>query len=119
MKAERTFEILEQELNNAKRLLIGAIEHIEMYDDGMAEWLGEARNATSNTIHDRSCMECDESFCSSQFSGSASDVRVFLAETLPCYDRENGDDDFLYIASADDIERCAFALWRKFIANTD
>jgi len=45
---------------------------------------------------------------------SAADVRVFLAESLPCYGREIGDEDFLFIASADDIEKCAFALWRKF-----
>ena len=68
-----------------------------------------------NLIHDGSCMECGESFCSSRLSGSAADVRVFIAENLPCYDRKNGDDDFFYIASANDIEKCAFALWKKFI----
>ena len=41
---------------------------------------------------------------------SAADIRVFLANALPCYDSEDRD-DFIYIVKAEDIERVAITLY--------
>lgn len=42
---------------------------------------------------------------------SAADIRVFLAENLPYYEREDRD-DFIYLVRAEDIERVSLKLHR-------
>ncbi len=43
---------------------------------------------------------------------SAADIRVFLANNLPCYENE---DDFIFLARAEDIERVAIELYRHLL----
>ena len=49
---------------------------------------------------------------------SAADIRVFLAENLPYYEAEDGD-DFLYIVTAEDIERVSLKLYRHLTSVED
>jgi len=44
---------------------------------------------------------------------SAADVRIFLANELPCYTNDSAEDDFIFVATAEDIERVALKLWRS------
>ena len=46
---------------------------------------------------------------------SAADIRVYLAEHLPYYEREDKD-DCLYIATAADIQRVALGLFRLIVS---
>ena len=43
---------------------------------------------------------------------SAADIRVFLADELPCYTLDDGD-EFVFIVQASDVERIAIKLWNN------
>lgn len=44
---------------------------------------------------------------------SAADIRIFLANKLPCYTNDSDEDNFVFIVRAEDIERVALELWRS------